>query len=64
MYGIMRGPPAAYLMTVAQPNTTLSEVLPPVMLEPQLNSGSLNSETCTYVSTTVDEYMPNWNTLR
>jgi len=29
-----------------------------------LNPGSLRRDTCTYVSTTVDEYMPNWKILR
>ena len=29
-----------------------------------LNPGSLKRKACTYVSTTVDEYMPNWNILR
>lgn len=29
-----------------------------------LNPGSLKRDTCTYVSTTVDEYMPNWKNLR
>jgi hypothetical protein len=29
-----------------------------------LNPGSLMRDTCTYVSTTVDEYMPNWKNLR
>lgn len=29
-----------------------------------LNLGSLKKDTYTYVSTTVDEYMPNWKNLR
>ena len=33
MCGTMGRPSGTYLMTVAQPNTTLSEVLPPVILQ-------------------------------